>query len=88
MSQPGPPPWLENSSLAAELAQMRKDINEQVHEVPILIANLEAGNSGPLFDPTARQIGWGSLLVAPNPTTRDELVHFTGESLSHNFRNS
>lgn len=49
-------------------------------ELPILLANGNAGPRGPLLDPTQVVDGFAPPLLAPNPTTRDQLRGFSGMS--------
>ncbi len=85
------PPWVQ--ALQANMNQQFANVNLQLVKIandiaairaeqPILLANSQAGNHGPLYDPTLP--GW-VLLGFPHPTTRDELVTFTRESLCRNF---
>jgi len=62
--------------LKNDMEAMRADFAEFRSDLPIMLANSQAGNSGPLYNPTVP--GW-VLLTAPNPTTRDELRVFTSE---------
>lgn len=62
--------------MAANLAEIR----QLQLELPIVFANLQAGDQGPLRNPTASAGVWAPLLVAPNPTNKDELLGFTSES--------
>ena len=87
------PPWLQTLQVDidqqfTDINQRFADINQQLdnirqeiatmrNEIPILLANAEAGNHGPLLNPTGP--GW-VLLGPPNPTTRNELAVFTRES--------
>ena len=48
------------------------------HWQAILLANSQAGHIAPLYDPT--RPGQWALLVAPNPTSRDNLMGFDCES--------
>jgi len=84
---PVAPPWVQalqvgmNAQFAnvnAQLAQITNDIAAMRHEQPILLANSQAGNHEPLYDPTVP--GW-VLLAPPHPTTRDQLKSFTREFL-------
>jgi hypothetical protein len=50
-----------------------------MNEQPVLFANLQAGPSGPLHNPTAMDNGWAPLLQHPNPMTRDALMSFMHE---------
>jgi hypothetical protein len=72
------PPWLANlnatvQQIAADVAFLRR----RSEEMPILLANSQAGTRGPLYNPTAMANGWAPYLVPPNPRTRDELLAFT-----------
>jgi hypothetical protein len=65
---------------AADVQQIRGDIahlRQRSDELPIMLANSQVGPRGHLFNPTAIANGWAPLLVAPNPTSRDELLSFT-----------
>ncbi|PPQ71436.1 hypothetical protein CVT26_011133 [Gymnopilus dilepis] len=66
--------------LTGEIAALRLDINrlfDKTNELPILLANSQAGNRGVLYNPTALANGWAPPLAHPNPATRDELMTFT-----------
>jgi hypothetical protein len=69
--------------MANQVGQMANDIaslRQRTTELPITLANSQAGPRGPLYNPILMQAqGWASLLAAPNPRTRDELLIFTGE---------
>ena len=56
---------------------IRNDITTLNQELPIFLANSQAGLREPLYDP--RQTGQWVLLAAPNPTTKTELMSFTGK---------
>ena len=78
------PAWLAN--LTATVNQIALDVaylRQKADELPILLANSQAGARGPLFNPTVLQNGWAPLLTAPNPRSRDELLGFTGEFTRH-----
>ena len=50
---------------------------QRVEEMPVLLANSQVGNRGPLHNPTAVINGWGPPLTPPNPQTHDKLITFT-----------
>lgn len=54
-------------------------LRQRSDELPVLLANSQAGGLGRLYNPTAIANGWAPLLAQPNPTTRDELLHFTSK---------
>jgi hypothetical protein len=60
-----------------DVAAIRNDLTTFQQEQPILLANSQAGNRELLYDP--RLAGQWALLAAPNPTTRDDLMSFTGK---------
>ena len=74
------------ANLTAQVGQIANDVaflRQRTAELPIILANSQAGPRGPLYNPTLMQAqgwpGWAPLLAAPNPRTRDELLVFTGE---------
>ena len=77
------------ANLTAQVGQIANDVaflRQRSTELPIILANSQAGPRGPLYNPTLMQgQGWAPLLAAPNPRTRDELLIFTGEVLSAFF---
>ena len=95
---PVAPPWVQaiQANLDQQFANVNRqlvNVNQQLvditnvltnlqNEKTILLANSQAGNQEPLYDPT--NPGW-TLLVPPHPTTRDELFVFTGEFLTENL---
>jgi hypothetical protein len=95
---PAAPPWVQalqanmnqqfanvNQQFAnvnQQLANIANDIAAMRNEQPILLANSQAGNREPLYNPTIP--GW-VLLAPPHPTTRDELFVFTREFLSESL---
>ena len=74
------------ANLMAQVVQIANDVaflRQRTTELPIILANSQAGPRGPLYNPTLMQAqGWAPLLAAPNPRTRDELLIFTGEFIS------
>ena len=64
-----------------DIASIRNDIAILKQEQPILLANSRAGFREPLYDP--RQAEQWILLAAPNPTTKAELMSFTGKFVSN-----
>ena len=74
------------ANLMAQVVQIANDVaflRQRTTELPIVLANSQAGPRGPLYNPTLMQAqGWAPLLAAPNPRTRDELLIFTGEFIS------
>jgi hypothetical protein len=69
--------------IANQVGQIANDVaflRQRTTELPIILANSQAGPRGPLYNPILMQAqGWAPLLAAPNPRTRDELLIFTGE---------
>ena len=55
----------------------QNNIAQLCDEQLVLLANSQAGNGLPLYDPTLP--GQWALLAAPNPTTRDDLMAFDRE---------
>ena len=49
--------------IVANVAFLRR----RSEEMPILLANSQAGTPGPLYNPTAMANGWAPYLVPPNP---------------------
>ena len=57
-----------------------QNLRTKFDQLPILIANNQAGTLGPLRDPTqVLPNGFAPHLNPPHPRTRDELLRFTGE---------
>ena len=77
------------ANLTAQVGEIANGVaflRQRSTELPIILANSQAGPRGPLYNPTLMQgQGWAPLLAAPNPRTRDELLIFTGEVLSAFF---
>ena len=75
--------------MSVDVQQMRADLQQNMvdithlrqrsDELPIVLANSQAGPHGLLFNPTAIMHGWAPLLTVPNLRTWDELLHFTSE---------
>ncbi|KIM35168.1 hypothetical protein M413DRAFT_449877, partial [Hebeloma cylindrosporum] len=71
--------------LAVEVARLRRTADE----LPVILANSQASNRAPLYNPTTympspesllqRDGSWAEELVPPNPTSRNELMDFTVE---------
>jgi len=55
----------------------QNNIAQLCDEQLVLLANSQAGNGLPLYDPTLP--GQWALLAGPNPTTRDDLMAFDRE---------
>jgi hypothetical protein len=70
------------ANINLQLANIANDIAAMRNEQPILLANSQAGNREPLFNPTVP--GW-VLLAPPHPTTRDQLFVFTREFLAESL---
>jgi len=77
------------ANLTADVQQIANDVaflRQRTTELPIILANSQAGPRGPLYNPTLMQAqGWAPLLAAPNPRTRDELLVFTSEGYPLHF---
>lgn len=87
------PPWLADllkdvAALRSTMERVEKKVDkleetgqklvQAGRELPIMLANGNAGPRGPLLDPTQVVDGLAPLLTAPNPTTRDQLMSFSG----------
>jgi hypothetical protein len=68
------------NNIQGQIQQNAAEVREKFDQLPIIIANSQAGNHGALRNPTQVVNGWAPHLVPPNPQTRDELFLFTGES--------
>ena len=66
------PIWVQG--LYAYLDAAKNDIARLRGEHMILLANSQAGHGSPLYDPTF-PAQW-TLLAAPNPTSRNDLMAF------------
>lgn len=68
------PAWLTN--LNATIQQIANDVvilQQWSEEMPIFLANSQAGTCGPLLNPTTMANGLAPLLSVANPQTQDEL---------------
>ncbi|KAI9508544.1 hypothetical protein F5148DRAFT_1195363 [Russula earlei] len=63
-------------------------LRRHVEEMPILLANSQAGTRGRLYNPTIALVGgWAPLMEAPNPVNRDALFMFTVNECVASARN-
>ncbi|KIK09546.1 hypothetical protein K443DRAFT_671449, partial [Laccaria amethystina LaAM-08-1] len=65
------------NNIQGQIQQNAAEVREKFDQLPIIIANSQAGNHGALRNPTQVVNGWAPHLVPPNPQTRDELFLFT-----------
>jgi hypothetical protein len=77
------PAWVQglyariDTRLEAVQHAMQIDLARLRGEHAVLLANSQAGHGAPLYDPTLPN-QW-ALLIAPNPTSRDDLMSFDRE---------
>jgi len=72
------PVWAANLQVA--FGVLAANIQADLAQIPILMVNSNAGNHGPLCNPTQAANGWAPYLANPNLRTWDKLLLFTSES--------